>query len=151
MFASTYVYPRAKDTTATPPNSFKTSNLGTDSNISTPTESSFWLAALSIRCKPYRGFSSFSSATYCCAQRLLYPNKPLQTLLRRATFLLHRGGTLSASRPADWPLTRVKGWTCPSSFHIDNRVSPDVSSETNCQGSTSSVRLCNSQKALPFC
>lgn len=34
MFASTYVYPRAKDTTATPPNSFKTSNLGTDSNIS---------------------------------------------------------------------------------------------------------------------
>lgn len=151
MFASTYVYPRAKDTTATPPNSFKTSNLGTDSNISTPTESSFWLAALSIRCKPYRGFSSFSSATHCCAQRLLYLNKPLQTLLRRATFLLHRGGTLSASCPADWPLTRVKGWTCPSSFHIDNRVSPDVSSETNCQGSTSSVRLCNSQKALPFC
>lgn len=57
--AFAYVYPGAKDTTATPPSSFKTSHLGTNSNIDTATWSLFCIAVLSIHLKAYQVSPAF--------------------------------------------------------------------------------------------
>lgn len=145
---SAYVYPGAKDKTANSPSSFKTSNLGTNSNVYTATQSSFWLAALNIHLKAYTSFSSFSSPPRCCAQRSLYPKQA--ALNPASTCRASTPSRMDPHRPrlADWPSSRVKGWMCSSSLCADNWVGPGISSETNYQENTSSVSHCSPQSFL---